>query len=210
MSASFGDVVAWLLPLLIGGVVSLLGLLSLSLGRIDSGSGWVLRGAPAVVLGILALPALPMTYLVNPTLSQRTAWSAEAEEWTKRRQERLERKKEIDERDKEIAANIAALGREKAAERLKLQRQSLELSKEKLELTKADAEDTDRLGTVGRGRPRDPMPYLLPFGWGFTLYFVGWLLGRKTPAEEPKATETAPVVPLAPPDERIQAGPPAP
>jgi hypothetical protein len=151
---------------------------------------------PALVLGILALPVLPLVFLINPTLSQRITWTAEGEEWKQRSRERQERKQAIAEREREIAGKLAELDRKRAVEpggalrqgpeRLKLQRESHALGKEKLELTKEASQDFDRLGVVGRGRPRDPMPYLLPLGWGAVLYGLGWMLGRKKPSLEEK------------------------
>jgi hypothetical protein len=208
MSASFGDVFSWLMPLLIGGIVSLCGLLTLLLGRFDPGSGWEVRGLVAVLLGILALPVLPLAFVINPSLSQRTAWAAETEQWKQRSLERLERQNVIAARKREIDRKLAELDREKTGkpgdflrqwpQRQKLQRESLELSNEKLALTQEENQDSDRLGSVGRGRPRDPMPYLLPLGWGGTLYALGWLLGRKKSAAE-ETTEPAPAgLPTAP------------
>jgi hypothetical protein len=233
MTASFGDVVSWFLPLLIGGVVTLCGLLAVLLGRFDSGSGWEVRGTVAWCLGVLALPALPFVVLNNPSLSQRTAWTAETEEAKQRSRERQERLKGIAERHKEIADKLAELDkaparpigsplatvwqssreeRQKAraqrdkemartlAERQelqKLQRESLALSSEKLALTVEEGRDYDRLGSIGRGRPRDPMLYLLPLAWGAALYGLGWLLGRKKSAAE--ETKVAPPAPALPP-----------
>jgi hypothetical protein len=194
MSASLGDVIMWIMPVLIGVVVSLCGLLALLLGRLDPGSSWEVRGAAAVALGLLALPTLPLVFLVNPSLSQRIDWASETAEWKQRGAERRERKNAIAERQQEIAGNLAKLDGDKAVapgvvarqalEHLKLQQESLELSKEKLALTEEDGLDSNRLGSVGRGRPNDPMPYLLPLGWGAALYALGWLLGRKKSAAE--------------------------
>ena len=77
MSASFRDVVLWVMPILFGGFVSLCGLLTLLLGRFDPGSGWEVRGAAAVFPGVLALPSLPLISLINPSLSQRATWTAD-------------------------------------------------------------------------------------------------------------------------------------
>jgi hypothetical protein len=236
MSASLGDVVIWLMPLVIGAVVSLCGLLTLLLGRFDPGSGLEVRGVAAVVLGLLALPVLPLAFFINPSLAQRAAWAAETETWQQRSRERQERKKAIAERRKEIKGKLAALDKTAAkptadpleallkrmreelkktpAERAKetatrlaqsrqrqqLQQESLDLHKEELALTTEELRDYDRLGSVRRGRPRDPMPYLLPLGWGASLLGLGWLLGRKKSiAKQTTAAEPASGVPAAVP-----------
>jgi len=200
----------------LGVVVSLCGLLALLRGRFDPGSGWEVRGAAAVALGVLALPALPLVLLINPSLSQRAAWTAEAEEWKQGSRERQERKEAIAERVKQIDGRLAELDKEKEAgpgaalrqlpERRELQRESLALAKERLALTQEEGRVHDRLGSVGRGRPRDPMPYLLPLGWGAALYGLGWLFGRKKPTAE-KTGSAEPAAPPAATNEVIQSGP---
>ena len=213
MSASFADIVAWLVPLLFGGLVSVYGLLVLLIGRFNSGSGWEVRGPVTVIPALLALPTLPLVFLINPSLAQRTAWTAEAEERHRRSQERQERKKVIAERDREIAGRLADLDKERVkdparllehrSEYEQLQQERRALSKENLALTDEDRRDSLQVASVGRGGPRDPMPYLLPLGWGAALYGVGWLFGRNRPA----AKQTATAAPTPAPAEPVQDGP---
>jgi hypothetical protein len=68
-----GDLFLWLVPLLIAGVVSAAGLMGLVLRRFVSKSGLELTGTPAIVLGVLAVPALPVVLYLNPSLAERNA-----------------------------------------------------------------------------------------------------------------------------------------
>lgn len=143
MSITFGDVLLWLLPLLVSGTISACGLGAMLYLHFDAGE-WKVTGPTALVLGLLALPALPLTYLINPALAQLAERSAAAEEWKGRagelserheqRQKRLEgieaREKELDGEKAQLRKNTATQGlhelvkmkpeaRQKRAERLK-------------------------------------------------------------------------------------------
>jgi hypothetical protein len=184
MFASVGDVISWALPLIVGGVVTVCGLMALLWGRFDPGSGREVRGGPAVCLGILALPALPVTWLVNPSLSQLAEWADEREAFTERVEKRRQRQEEITGLEKKLKERIAA-ARRNTAEGLKLQREGVELAKERSALAQEHLEDASRLQPGRRGGPGDPFPYLLPLAWGAVLYCLAWLFGRKVPAAAP-------------------------
>src|SRR5262249_27846241 len=102
--SSFGEIFFWFMPFLLGGFVSLMGVLTMLHRRYDSPGGWELRGPAALLLGVFALPVLPLVVLLNPTLSQRAARRQEREAEARKDQELRDRLAAVKERRKALAA----------------------------------------------------------------------------------------------------------
>jgi hypothetical protein len=103
------DILSSLPPYVFAGLTSLFGLRTLLRRRIDFGEGWNIRGRPAVLLSLFALPALPVVAFINPTWADRAEQRQDREDDAEVRIERLERLEEIKARRKQIEKDLAEL-----------------------------------------------------------------------------------------------------
>jgi ABC-type multidrug transport system fused ATPase/permease subunit len=172
--SSFGEIFFWFMPFLLGGFVSLMGVLAMLYRRIDSDRGWEVTGPATVLLGFFALPVLPLVVLLNPTLSQRAARRQERDAEARKDQELRDRLAAVKERRKALAAEGA-------------EEEDRKLRQEESQLTRAETQARAKALAARWEASADKAVYLVPFAWGGTLYGLAWLLGRP---KKPGAEET--------------------